>query len=1160
MSIAHCAAARRVVRSRPAGLTEGNFVGRIGIIRAGLAAALFVSLGVVAAPRVRAEAKVVTLAGSLQDELGCAADWDPGCPATRLPQIDGDVYAATFSVPAGSWEMKVTIGGSWDENYGAGGVPDGPNIPLTIVGPADLIFTYDDATHVLTIAPTDLDATVTAADRALAGDSLRNRLTREQFYFVMTDRFANGDPSNDEGGLTGDRLATGFDPTDKGFYHGGDLRGLIDQLAYIQALGTTAIWLTPSFANKPVQGAPGNESAGYHGYWITDFTQIDPHLGTNAELQELTDTAHAMGMKVFFDIITNHTADVIDYAEGQYTYISKEASPYVDADGEVFDDRDYVNSPDFPEMTVDGFPYTPIFNTPEDATVKVPEWLNDSTLYHNRGDSTFAGESSEYGDFIGLDDLFTEHPDVEQGMEEIYAAWIDMGIDGFRIDTAKHVNLEFWQEFSPAMLEHAASVGTDDFFMFGEVFDANPAFQSIYSTAGTLPSTLDFGFQSTAVAVTNGDATSLLADLFAGDDYYTDSDSNAYNLPTFLGNHDMGRIGRFVAGDLQKMVFAHALMFTLRGQPVIYYGDEQGFIGDGGDKDARQDMFASQVASYNDDPMIAAPEGSMDRYGTDGTVFQAIAELSALRAAHPALQDGAQIPRFSSDAAGIFAVSRIGDAPGARQIEYLVVANNSTEPMTATFDTSTKNGHFRSIYGGGAALAVGSEGRVTVTVPPLAVQVYLADQSIKKSHAAPEATFLTPLAGAVVGGRAEIRAAVPADQLVDVTYAFRPVGTSEWHLLGTDDNAPYRVFHDVGGFAPGTLLEYRAIVADNTGNLSAAVTYAVVGAPPAPSGGGGVGDVDQPGFVSVPGTLNSEIGCAGDWMPDCPQAQLTLGAADEIWEGTYTLPAGPYAYKVAIDQTWDENYGAGAVRDGANIEITSDGVTPITFYYDHRTHFVTSTAETVIVTAAGSFQSEMGCPGDWDPACMRSWLQDPDGDGVHSLATTQIPAGSYEMKATIGLAWDDNYGAGGVPNGANIAFSVPSDGMVTTLAFDEVTHVLSVSVASAETVPDLGVADATWLDDRTIAYPVDRLPAGSDPAAWRYRLHWGDLAVGDSSLGDESAALTLAAVAAPDGHVALRLDGPTARRTAEIRSAPIVAVGVYDDADRLVDATGVGGP
>ena len=175
---------------------------------------------------------------------------------------------------------------------------------------------------------------MTRGDSALAGNSLRQPLTREQFYFVMTDRFANGDPANDKGGLTGDRLSTGLDPTDKGFYHGGDLKGLISKLDYIKELGTTAIWLTPSFVNKPVQGSPGQESAGYHGYWITDFTQIDPHLGTNDDMKALIAAAHKKGMKVFFDIITNHTADVIDYAQEQYTYISKATSPYRTLNGD----------------------------------------------------------------------------------------------------------------------------------------------------------------------------------------------------------------------------------------------------------------------------------------------------------------------------------------------------------------------------------------------------------------------------------------------------------------------------------------------------------------------------------------------------------------------------------------------------------------------------------------------------------------------------------------------------------------------------------------------------------------------------------------------------------------------------------------------------------
>ena len=137
----------------------------------------------------------------------------------------------------------------------------------------------------------------------------------EIVYFVLPDRFENGDVSNDAGGLAGDRLTTGFDPTHKGFYHGGDLKGLIARLDYIQGLGATAIWLGPIYKNKPVQGGPGQETAGYHGYWITDFTSVDPHFGSDADMRAFVDAAHARGMKVYLDIITNHTADVIQYRE-----------------------------------------------------------------------------------------------------------------------------------------------------------------------------------------------------------------------------------------------------------------------------------------------------------------------------------------------------------------------------------------------------------------------------------------------------------------------------------------------------------------------------------------------------------------------------------------------------------------------------------------------------------------------------------------------------------------------------------------------------------------------------------------------------------------------------------------------------------------------------
>ncbi|HEX3002886.1 MAG TPA: hypothetical protein VHO27_01635, partial [Angustibacter sp.] len=166
----------------------------------------------------------VTLAGSLQSELGCSGDWQPACAKTHLERVgDSTTFAGRFTVPAGSYELKVALNDSWDESYGLDG--GGENIPLVLAGQATIEFSYDHSTHRVGIAPTDLPGPVTAADKQLASASLRAPLTRERFYFVMADRFANGDKANDTGGLTGGRMETGFDPTDKGFYHGGDLKG-----------------------------------------------------------------------------------------------------------------------------------------------------------------------------------------------------------------------------------------------------------------------------------------------------------------------------------------------------------------------------------------------------------------------------------------------------------------------------------------------------------------------------------------------------------------------------------------------------------------------------------------------------------------------------------------------------------------------------------------------------------------------------------------------------------------------------------------------------------------------------------------------------------------------------------------------------------------------
>ena len=193
----------------------------------------------------------VTLMGNLMSELGCGSDWDENCSATDLVAVDDSlVWEFVAEVPAGSYEYKVRLNGSWAENYGAAGAANGANIPLVLQTDTELRFVYDHATHVITVVPAAAQPPASAADRQLAGTSLRTDLTRERFYFVMADRFANGDEDNDTAGIPGDRLSHGYDPTHTGFYHGGDLAGLLEQLDYIEGLGTTAIWLTPSLESK----------------------------------------------------------------------------------------------------------------------------------------------------------------------------------------------------------------------------------------------------------------------------------------------------------------------------------------------------------------------------------------------------------------------------------------------------------------------------------------------------------------------------------------------------------------------------------------------------------------------------------------------------------------------------------------------------------------------------------------------------------------------------------------------------------------------------------------------------------------------------------------------------------------------------------------------
>lgn len=668
--------------------------------------------------------------------------------------------------------------------------------------------------------------TTTPALTGLVQPPVRHGATERPVYFVMTDRFSNGFVSNDTGGIdpAAGPEVHGFLPTDTGFYHGGDLIGLTERLDYIAELGMEAIWITPPFVNRTVQGDGTVEgsSAGYHGYWNIDWTRIDPHLGDVEDMIDFIEAAAERDIDVYFDVVINHTGDVITFVEDTFAYRGTGSAPFLTADGAEFDPASVAGSPDFPALDPEiSFPYTPTFANEADATIKAPDWLNDLTVYHNRGNSTFQGESSLLGDFFGLDDLFTEDPRVVQGMIDLYTDVIETyPIAGFRVDTAKHVNDEFWAAFMPAIRQAAADAGRPDFFMFGEVFTEDPIFNSYYSTALGFSSTLDFGFDAAVRRfVLDGSGAQQLADQFDDDDWFTDADSNASMQVKFLGNHDEGRLGYFTqvglaaAGDpewLAAMGLAYELMFTTRGVPVVYYGDEQGFTGSGGDQLARQTMFTSRTAEYLDDDLVGTDRTHADEnFDTAHPLYSHVATLAQLRREHPTLESGAQITR-SADGE-VYAFSRIDRNV---RVEYVVVSNSGISQAATSVSTITPEGVFSPIYGTGEARTAGADGALTVEVPAGSTVVLMADREIATPTGSADIDIVRPGGGVEIPTlRYRIEAELSDDRYAEVTFSARIDG-GDPVLLGVDDAPPYRVYWNNATYEDGTDVEIFAVVDD----------------------------------------------------------------------------------------------------------------------------------------------------------------------------------------------------------------------------------------------------------------------------------------------------------------------------------------------------------
>ena len=347
--------------------------------------------------------------------------------------------------------------------------------------------------------------------------------------------------------------------------------------------------------------------------------------------------------------------------------------------------------------------------------------------------------------------------------------------------------------------------------------------------------------------------------------------------------------------------------------------------------------------------------------------------------------------------------------------------------------------------------------------------------------------------------------------------------------------------------------------------LAALLLAAVTPAAPVSAQSGG------PNTVTIPGTLQSELGCPGDWQPECDKTFLVYDTEDEVWQGTFMVQPGDDQdkkgprYKVALNKSWGENYGLNAQPSGSDIPLVVSEPTEVKFYYDHKTHWVTDNFNTVIAVAVGNFQSELGCANDNDPGCLRSWLQDPEGSGRFGRTISGLPDGDYELRVALYESADQIYGAGGELNGPAVPFTI-KDGGEVFVSFDPATNGI---VASTEGAPKGNLAKplAHWVNDDTILWDIEGSPAYS------YELHYslqGKLNLTVTGIeGGEMVPLTFDS-AGPSaetlekfphlaGFTTLKLAASDVGKAGDILRGQI-AVLARNDKGRIVDAAGIQTP
>lgn len=666
-------------------------------------------------------------------------------------------------------------------------------------------------------------------------------------YFIMVDRFNDGDPTNNDFG------AGEYDPTDPRKFSGGDLQGILDELDYIQGLGATAVWITPPVRNQ--WWDPQVNYGGFHGYWAENFMEVDPHFGTLETYQALSRALHANDMYLIQDIVANHTGNFFTYRDG-------------------FD-------PDDPTVGWQPNPDTVPVTSPSQAPFDMNDPNNPEHLA--AGIYYWTPPTSDYDDPIqltqyqlaDLDDLNTENPVVRDALKESYAYWIrEVGVDGFRVDTIKHVEHDFWHDFyySDNGIKNAAlDTGREDFFSFGEGFYGSGDYddsgeRAIAAFLGTpekpeLDAVLQFPMHFDINRVFGESApTDLLR-------YRLEITQELFPDPTlaplFIDNHD---VERFLAGGSEDG-FKQALVFimTAPGIPIIWQGSEQGFT------EQRAAMFAEGVNS-----------GGQDHFNTESELYLFIQALADNRKANLAFSRGdLNVLAANADGAGVLAYTRSYEG------ETFVVLYNTADNPILVQDLATD-------FTGGTVLenvfGVVSNDDVIVG----------NDGTIRGELAAREALILLVT---------DTLATLPADDAATVTIdtAFEDIQTEDITLSGTASLADVTVKLAIDG----ALSDRNTTTTDASANWS--ITLPIQNFP--------LGETEHSVQAYVPdmGAISEAVIFSTNVEFNAEPIVVSDPAGDDVG------PYGTYIYPQ--DETFNRQMdilGASYAVSGANLMITLD--------------------------------------------------------------------------------------------------------------------------------------------------------------------------------------------------------------------------------------------